>query len=134
MTLDRTTKNAYPLFSTRNLAAYAAIMLLWIGASFLFAMLLRNVAADAIGWAAALIFGGAAVMSGMGIMFGASAVNLRRLRPGFERLASGVQDPAIPPVWCPVLTMATRAALELSEKVAARCLQETDGAQTKERR
>ena len=74
------------------------------------------VTADSVGWLSALGFAGVAVMSGMAIMFGASAVNLRKLRPGFERLASGDRDPAIPPVWCPVLTMATRAAVDLSTR------------------
>ncbi len=70
----------------------------------------------AISWAPALIWAFISVMAGMGIMFGASAVNLKKLRPGFERLASGAKDPEIPPVWCPVLTMATRAAVELHGK------------------
>jgi hypothetical protein len=109
--------NRYPLFSARNLPACAAIMLLWIGVSCLLGLLLRVVTAGAVGWSAALAFAGMAVMSGMAIMFGASAVNLRKLRPGFERLARGERDPAVPPVWCPVLTMATRAAVELTEKV-----------------
>jgi hypothetical protein len=56
-------------------------------------------------------------MAGMGIMFGASAVNLRKLRPDFKRLASGAEDPEIPAVWCPVLTKATRAAVELRENL-----------------
>jgi hypothetical protein len=92
-------------------------MLLWGGASAVLALLLTTVTADAVGWVTALVFAGLAVMSGMAIMFGASTVNLRKLRPGFERLAAGARDPAIPPVWCPVLTMATRAAVDLSEKV-----------------
>jgi len=107
----------YPLFSTRNLPAYVAVMLLWGGASFLLALLLRGVTADAVGWAVALILMGVAVMSGMAIMFGASAMNLRKLRPGFARLAAGSPDPAIPAVWCPVLTMATRAAIDLSDRI-----------------
>jgi len=109
--------NRYPLFSVRNLPAYAAVMLLWVGVSCLLALLLRVVTVGAVGWPAGLAFAGVAVMSGMAIMFGTSLVNLRKLRPGFERLARGERDPAVPPVWCPVLTMATRAAVELSEKV-----------------
>jgi len=109
--------NRYPLFSVRNLPAYAAVMLMWVGVSCLLGLLLRVVTAGAVSWIAALPFAGVAVMSGMAIMFGASAVNLRHLRPGFERLARGDRDPAIPHVWCPVLTMATRAAVELTENV-----------------
>ena len=124
--------NRYPLFSTKNLPAYGTVMLLWVGASFLLALVLRAMAADAVGWVAALVFAGAAVMSGMAIMFGASAANLRRLRPGFDRLATGARDPAIPRVWCPVLTMATRAAVELSESVGTGGNKGANGAQAKE--
>jgi hypothetical protein len=106
----------YPIFSARNLPAYVMMMALWMLATLLFAWLLRG-GADPIDWPTALGFAGVAVMSGMAIMFGASVVNLRKLRPGFEALARGEKDPAIPPVWCPVLTMATRAAVELSHTV-----------------
>jgi len=108
--------NQYPIFSARNLPAYATGILLWILASFLLAFLFQTVTADVVGWVVALIFAGVAVMSGMAIMFGASVVNLCKLRSGFESLVRGEPDPSIPPVWCPVLTMATRAAVELSEK------------------
>ena len=111
--------NRYPLFSPKNLPAYATMMSLWLGASLVIALLLRTMAAGAVGWLVALPVAAVGVMSGMLIMFGASAVNLRKLRPGFERLAEGSKDPAIPPVWCPVLTMATRAAVDLAEKVGA---------------
>lgn len=109
----------YPLFSARNLPAYAKVMVLWAAASIVLALLLRAVTALAVGWVAALVFAGVSVMAGMAIMFGASALNLRKLRPGFERMANGERDPAIPPVWCPVLTMATRAAVDLCDKVHA---------------
>lgn len=56
-------------------------------------------------------------MSGMAIMFVASLLNLRKLTPGFRRLAEGEHDPRIPPVWCPVLTAATNAAVELASTV-----------------
>jgi len=109
----------YPLLSSRNLPAYATVMLLWAGVSVALAFILRAVTESAVGWLTALVFAAVAVMCGMSVMFGASAVNLRKLRPGFERLADGARDPAIPPVWCPILTMATRAAVDLSEKVHA---------------
>ncbi len=51
-------------------------------------------------------------------MFVASYINLKRLEPGFRRLAAGAKDPQIPAVWCPVLTMATKAAIELVDKVS----------------
>jgi hypothetical protein len=62
-----------------------------------------------------LIWAAITSMLGMMIMFGASVVNLRKLSPGFKRLAAGEKDPKIPPVWCPVLTAATNAAIELAE-------------------
>ena len=107
----------YPLLSAKNLPAYATVMLLWAGASVVMALSLRAVTDGAVGWAGSIAFAAVAVMLGMSIMFGASAVNLRKLRPGFERLADGASDPGIPQVWCPVLTMATRAAVDLSEKM-----------------
>jgi hypothetical protein len=51
-------------------------------------------------------------------MFTASVLNLRKLRPGFERMARG-EAPNIPAVWCPVLTRATAAAEELSNRLRA---------------
>jgi hypothetical protein len=110
-------QSRYPLVSVRNLPAYGAVMATWAGASALLALVLRATTDGTVGFLAALAFAGVAVLTGMAIMFGASAVNLRKLRPGFERLADGARDPAIPAVWCPVLTMATRSAVELSEKV-----------------
>jgi len=92
-------------------------MVVWAVASIALALLLRTATAHAVGWVAALVFAGLSVMAGMAIMFGASALNLRKLRPGFERMADGERDPAIPPVWCPVLTMATRAAVDLCDRI-----------------
>jgi len=108
-------RQKYPLFSVKNMPAYAAVMGLWILVSLLAATGIRFTARGNMGWGVALIWSFISVMAGMGIMFGASAVNLRKLRPGFERLAAGAKDPDIPPVWCPVLTMATRAAVELKD-------------------
>ncbi len=115
MYIDMKTK--YPLLSSNNIPAYAVVMGIWIIISLISAFLMRHFSGGVIGWTAALVLGFASVMAGMGIMFGASAVNLRKLRPGFERLASGEKDPRIPRVWCPVLTMATRAAVELHNKI-----------------
>lgn len=107
----------YPLVSSRNLPAYAAVLAAWAGVSILLALALRAAAEGALGFGSALALSAAGVGAGMAIMFGASAVNLRKLGPGFARLADGEADPAIPPVWCPVLTMATRSAVELAEKI-----------------
>ena len=111
--------NRYPILTSRNLPAYVVVMVLWASFTVVLAIVLRAVTDSTVGWATALVFAAVAVMLGMSIMFGASAVNLRKLRPGFERLADGASDPEIPSVWCPVLTMATRAAVELNEKVRA---------------
>jgi hypothetical protein len=110
----------YPLISTKNLPAYATVMLLWAFVSAALAFLLVTLTDGAVRWPVAVGFAAVSVMLGMSIMFGASAVNLRKLRPGFERLAQGAREPGIPPVWCPVLTMATRAAVDLSTKVHTR--------------
>jgi len=105
----------YPIFTVVNLSSYARVMSLWGFATLVLAWLLRSATARSVDWTVALVFAGAAVMTGMMILFGASVLNLRKLRPGFKRLAEGDPDPSIPRVWCPVLTMATRSAVELSE-------------------
>jgi hypothetical protein len=117
---DNVMQRKYPLLSLNNVPAYAAVMGFWIIISLFAAAGIRFTAGGNIGWGVALIWSFISVMAGMGIMFGASAVNMKKLRPGFERLASGEKDPDIPPVWCPVLTMATRAAVELQENIAIR--------------
>lgn len=105
----------YPLVSKQNLPAYAVVMGSWLLVSVTLAGALRLLTGATVSSWGAVGFAAVAVMFGMAIMFTASAVNLRKLRPGFTRLADGAADPDIPPVWCPVLTMATRSALELSE-------------------
>ncbi len=106
--------SSYPLFHKRNMLAYLTVMLVWVVLSIISATILRWLVADGISWSTAIIWSGATCMSGMGIMFGASVINLRKLGPGFQRLADGAEDPEIPPVWCPVLTAATKAAINLS--------------------
>ena len=106
--------SSYPLFHKRNMPAYLAVVLVWVVFSILYATVLRWLVAGGIMWGKALIWSGITCMSGMCIMFGASLINLRKLAPGFQRLANGAEDPEISPVWCPVLTAATKAAIELS--------------------
>lgn len=108
----------YPLISSKNLPAYGVVGS-WLAVSAALAGVLRWLSDSSIPWWTALGFA-AAAMLGMMVMFVASAVNLRKLRPGFERLARGERDPAIPPMWCPVLTMATRSALDLHERLDAK--------------
>lgn len=119
--------NRYPLISAGNIPAYAAVVLLWAVVSAAMAVILRTMTGSVVDWATAFVFAAVSVMAGMMIMFGASALNLRKLRPGFKRLAEGAGDPEIPAVWCPVLTMATRAAVVLSETVRERRGRETSG-------
>jgi hypothetical protein len=107
----------YPLFSMKNIPAYSAVMGLWIVISLLLAAGIQFTLGRSIAWGPAIIWSLVSVMEGVGIMFGASAGDLQKLRPGFERLASGAEDPEIPGVWCPVLTMATRPAVDLRENI-----------------
>ncbi len=110
-------KIRYPLFSKNNIPAYAAVFGLWAVLSLLIAAGIRSRFGPVVDWWPALIWSLISVMAGMGIMFVASAINLRKMRAGFERLADGEADPGIPRVWCPVLTMATRASLELKRNL-----------------
>ncbi|MFN2308623.1 MAG: hypothetical protein ABR553_02650 [Gammaproteobacteria bacterium] len=107
---------SYPLFRKENIPAYLTMMSAWATVAVIAAFGLTAVV-PGLPMLTAVIWAGASVMSGMGIMFVASAINLRKLGPGFRRLAEGQRDPQIPPVWCPVLTAATNAALELEGKL-----------------
>jgi len=107
----------YPLWRKENIPAYVTIMAVWIVFSLVSAAVLSLMLAPAISWPVALGWALLTAMGGMAIMFGASALNLLKLRPGFERLSKGDPDPAIPGVWCPVLTMATKAAVELQQSL-----------------
>ena len=106
----------YPIFDKNNISAYAIVLGLWVIIAVLIAVGIYYTSGRHIEWRLSLVWSFVSVMAGMSIMFGASVVNLRKLRAGFKRLASGAADPDIPRVWCPVLTMATRAAVELSEQ------------------
>ena len=49
---------------------------------------------------------------------GASLLNLRKMKAGVRQLAEGDPCPAIPAVWCPVLTEARLSALELAARMS----------------
>ena len=100
----------YPLISKSNFKSYLRVLFFLIVISVVFAILLNFITQDK--FILKVIFSFFAVMLGMMIMFVASAINLIKLRKGFERLAEG-KEPNIPKVWCPVLTMATRASMKL---------------------
>jgi len=103
-----------------NIPAYGAVMGTWLVLSAVLAALAAAALSDEPSFVALFIFSLIAVMAGMGIMFTASLLNLRKMRAGFERLAAGEPDPDIPPVWCPVLTTATQAATQLAGTVGER--------------
>lgn len=111
-----------PAFRIENVPAYLAVM----GAT-----VVAGLVATALGYAtlstslrqeaqtSVLLAGLVGAFGGMTVMFTASLINLRKLRPGFARMARG-EEPNIPPVWCPVLTSATAAAEELAQRVSPR--------------
>lgn len=105
----------YPISRKENIPAYLTVMSAWAVVSVGLAGLLVLLTGS-LSFPVALAWAAATAMSGMGIMFVASIINLRKLAPGFRRLAEGEPDPRIPPVWCPVLTAATNAAMELASK------------------
>ena len=107
-------------FRRENIPAYGAVMGTWLALSAVLAALAAAALSDEPSFVALFIFSLIAVMAGMGIMFTASLLNLRKMRAGFERLAAGEPDPDIPPVWCPVLTTATQAATQLAGTVGER--------------
>lgn len=105
----------YPLVRKENIPAYLTVAAVWFIISVISALTLVVLTKELVFWSA-LIWAAITVMCGMGIMFGASAINLKKLGPGFKRLADGEINPDIPQVWCPVLTAATNAAMELAAK------------------
>jgi len=107
---------SYPLFRKENIPAYISVMGVWAVVTIIWTVVLIAVS-DSLPFLTAFVWAGATAMSGMAIMFVASIINLHKLAPGFQRLAEGKRDPQIPPVWCPVLTAATNAAVELTSKL-----------------
>lgn len=107
----------YPLFRRENVPAYFAVMGAWAVVTILSAVTLLYTF-DSMSSVRALVWAAVTTMAGMAIMFVASLINLRKLSPGFRRLAEGQSDPKIPHVWCPVLTAATNAATELASKIS----------------
>jgi hypothetical protein len=98
------------------LAVYAAAVVLeWLAGK---SLLPGTAGGGENGWRLPLLCA-ACTFVGMAIMFGASLLNLRKMKAGFRELAEGKPAPAIPAVWCPVLTEARLAALELADKLAA---------------
>jgi len=108
-------------FSRRSIPAYLTVLGAVVGA---------GLSAAAIGYASAaaevradalpsiLLSGLVGAFGGMSVMLIASLLNLRTLRPGFDRMARG-EPPNIPAVWCPVLTSATAAAEDLAARLVA---------------
>jgi len=107
-------------FRVANLRAYLAVLAAWVAVSAAVAWIANATTTGQPSFLGYLIVSLVAVMGGVAIMFRPSLLNLRKLRPSFERLARGEQDPKIPPVWCPVLTSATQAARRLANEVATK--------------
>ncbi|MDZ7740857.1 MAG: hypothetical protein U5Q03_03685 [Bacteroidota bacterium] len=82
----------YPLFSKKNIPSYLAVMLVWVLISVISSFLLYQLASGVSYWVL-LIWAAITTMLGMMIMFGASVINLRKLSPGFKRLAAGEKNP-----------------------------------------
>ncbi|NWG00711.1 MAG: hypothetical protein HXY19_07175 [Thermoanaerobaculaceae bacterium] len=106
-------------FCAANLHAYIAVLAAWVTVSAVVAGIASTAIAGRPSFMGFFVTALVAVMGGMAIMFVSSLINLRKLHPGFERLACGEADPEIPPVWCPVLTSAAQAARQLAHHVAA---------------
>jgi len=108
----------YPLFRKENTIAYITIMFVWTIISIISSYIINRM--FLLPFLSALIWCAIMVLLGMSIMFIASLINLLKLRKGFKRLEQGYDDPDIPPVWCPVLTAATNAAIELKNNLTKR--------------
>ncbi len=109
----------YPVWRKENIPAYLTVLAAWAIVSVISGAVLVELADSVLFWVA-LAWSAITTMAGMAIMFIASLINLRKMQSGFLRLARGESDPKIPPVWCPVLTAATNAAMELASRVAGR--------------
>lgn len=107
--------NYYPLFRKENFTAYTIILMVWAIISIVCAYIVYSM--FTLPYISALIWCVVLVLFGMSIMFVASLINLIKLRKGFKRLEQGYSNPEIPPVWCPVLTAATNAAIELKNNL-----------------
>jgi len=105
-------------FCSDNVRAYLAVLAAWVAVSAVVAWVVTAAVTDRLSLLGHFVMALVAVMGGMGIMFVSSLINLRKLRPGFERLARGEAEPEIPPVWCPVLTSAAQAVRQLAHQIA----------------
>ena len=98
------------------LAVYAAVVIVeWLVGK---ALLLGTASGGESAWRLPLLCA-VCTFAGMAIMFVASLLNLRKMKAGFRELAEGKPAPAIPAVWCPVLTEARLSALELAARMSA---------------
>lgn len=113
----------YPLFRKENISAYIKVLLSWLIVSIISVLIFRYIL-ESKTLAAQVVWSAVNVMAGMCIMFIASLFNLRKLSIGFKKLSEGHSDPDIPPVWCPVLTAATNAALDLAARTSEKIRKE----------
>ena len=104
--------NKISAFRTRNIPAYLAVM---CTAAILIAVIYivsRNLSV-AENPNSLLFTIAISVIGGMLIMFGASMLNLYKMKKSFEKIARGESNVKIPEVWCPVLTSASEAVENL---------------------
>lgn len=73
----------YPLFRKENIPAYINVMIVWLMVSAVSAVIIASLI-DVLTFLIALIITLITTMCGMGIMFGASVFNLRKLGPGYR--------------------------------------------------
>jgi hypothetical protein len=110
------------IFRRENTGAYlavlavyaAAVVLEWLAGK---SLLPGTAGGGENGWRLPLLCA-VCTFAGMASMFGASLLNLRKMKAGFRQLAEGDPSPAIPAVWCPVLTEARLSALELAARMS----------------
>jgi len=106
-------------FRWSNWPAYLAVTAIWVILCIICWQVGLTAVSESLRSEMSGVVAGVAFMAGfagMAIMFGASLLNLKKMKGGFERLAKGELEPDIPSVWCPVLTSARQAALALAER------------------
>ncbi|MEX0998037.1 MAG: hypothetical protein WDZ45_13385 [Flavobacteriaceae bacterium] len=107
------TKKISP-FRTRNIPAYLTVM----GVAFFLVVLIYFISGNFFfneNSITLLLIIAASVMAGMMVMFGASMLNLFKMKSALEKISRGEQNVKIPEVWCPVLTAASEAVENLAE-------------------
>ena len=101
-------------FRTRNIPAYLTVM----GVAVFLVVLIYFISGNFFfneNSITLLVIIAASVMAGMMIMFGASMLNLFKMKSSLDKISRGEKNVKIPEVWCPVLTAASEAVENLAE-------------------